>query len=77
MRGAGRFGMSRDISSSGRQAKNFSPQGHSAHFWDPSSPTKGGTRAPAVKMLSPNHRATREFPMLRTLGAALCVVPVP
>ena len=61
-----------------QQAKNFSPQGQCyAHFRDPRSPTKGGTRALAGKMPSPNHRATREFPMLKTLSAALCMVPVP
>ena len=31
---------------------------------DLSSPTKDGTRAPAVKALSPNHWTTREFPPL-------------
>lgn len=61
-----------------QQAKKFSPRGQCyAGFQDPSSLTIGGTRALAVKITSPTHWATREFPAMKTLSATLCVVPVP
>ena len=34
------------------------PQG----IWDPSSPAKGQTRAPATEAQSPNHWTAREVP---------------
>ena len=36
--------------------------GHSAVLQDLSFPTRDGTQAPAMKVLSPNHLTVREFP---------------
>ena len=38
-------------------------------LWDLSSPTRDQTRAPAVKVLSPNHWTTREFPSISFLSS--------